>query len=181
MPNRQQAIIWTNDGTIYRYVFVTQPLLFDDLVQDCSNSIANTLELLQSYALWGLLHMLCHFDPSFSALENLYSFDHYILAKMRKMLYSHPYFSSKLDKMYSFDPPFYPCSISSRRAMLSIPIRNLTEYPTPTPRTYIKPSIRFFISAIYFVLFLHLYGLKTFDFRKILCVYVSEPFYECFQ
>ena len=31
-----------------------------------------------------------------------------ILAKMRKMSYFDPYFSSKLGKMYSFDPPFLP-------------------------------------------------------------------------
>ena len=35
--------------------------------------------------------------------------------------------------MYSFDPPFffYPCSFLSRRAVRSIPIRNLIEYPPP--------------------------------------------------
>ena len=44
--------------------------------------------------------------PFFGSLENLYSFDPYILAKMRKMSYFDPYFSSKLGKMYSFDPPF---------------------------------------------------------------------------
>ena len=44
--------------------------------------------------------------PFFRSLENLYSFDPYILAKMRKMSYFDPYFSSKLGKMYSFDPPF---------------------------------------------------------------------------
>ena len=43
--------------------------------------------------------------PFFRCLENLYSFDPYILAKMRKMSYFDPYFSSKLGKMYSFDPP----------------------------------------------------------------------------
>ena len=42
------------------------------------------------------------------------------------MSYFDPYFSSNLGKMYSFDPP---SSVSSRRAVLSIPIRNLTEYP----------------------------------------------------
>ena len=45
--------------------------------------------------------------PFFGSLENLYSFDPYILAKMRKMSYFDPYFSSKLGKMYSFDPPFF--------------------------------------------------------------------------
>ena len=44
--------------------------------------------------------------PFFRSLENLYSFEPYILAKMRKMSYFDPYFSSKLGKMYSFDPPF---------------------------------------------------------------------------
>ena len=44
--------------------------------------------------------------PFFKSLENLYSFDPYILAKIRKMSYFDPYFSSKLGKMYSFDPPF---------------------------------------------------------------------------
>ena len=44
--------------------------------------------------------------PFFGSLENLYSFDPYILAKMRKMSYFDPYLSSKLGKMYSFDPPF---------------------------------------------------------------------------
>ena len=60
-------------------------------------------------------------------------FDPYILAKMRKMSYFDPYFSSKLGKMYSFDPLFDPCSVSSRRAVRSIPIQNLTEYPPPPP------------------------------------------------
>ena len=41
------------------------------------------------------------------SLEILYSFDPYILAKMRKMSYFDPYFSSKLGKMYSFDPLFF--------------------------------------------------------------------------
>ena len=63
----------------------------------------------------------------FRSLENLYSFDPYILAKMKKMSYFDRYFSSKLDKMYSFDPPFFdPRSVSSQRAVLSIPIRNPT-------------------------------------------------------
>ena len=44
--------------------------------------------------------------PFFRSLENLYSFDPFILAKMGKMSYFDPYFSSKLGKMYSFDPPF---------------------------------------------------------------------------
>ena len=43
----------------------------------------------------------------FTSLENLYSFDPYILAKMRKMLYFDLYFSSKLGKMHSFDPHFF--------------------------------------------------------------------------
>ena len=46
--------------------------------------------------------------PFFRYLENLYSFDRYILAKMSKMSYFDPYFLSKLGKMYSFDPPFWP-------------------------------------------------------------------------
>ena len=84
--------------------------------------------------------------PFFRSLENLYSFDPYILTKMRKkMSYFDPYFSSKLGKMYSFTPPpppppppffFNPCSVSSRRAVLSIHIQNLTEY-TPPPRDLI--------------------------------------------
>ena len=69
--------------------------------------------------------------PFFRFLENLYSFDPYTLTKMRKMLYFEPYFLSKLGKMYIVSTPlfFYPCSVLSRRAVLSIPIRNLTEYP----------------------------------------------------
>ena len=43
--------------------------------------------------------------PLFRFLESLYTFDPYILPKMRKMLYFDPYFSEKLGKMYSFDPP----------------------------------------------------------------------------
>ena len=46
--------------------------------------------------------------PFFRSLENLYSFDPYILAKMGKMSYFDPYFSSKLGKMYSFHPLFWP-------------------------------------------------------------------------
>ena len=42
--------------------------------------------------------------PFFRSQENLYSFDPYIWAKMRKM-YFDPYFSSNFGKMYSFDPP----------------------------------------------------------------------------
>ena len=42
--------------------------------------------------------------PFFRSLENLYSFDPYILAKMRKTSYFEPYFSSKSGKMYRFDP-----------------------------------------------------------------------------
>ena len=71
--------------------------------------------------------------PFFRFLENLHSFDPYILANMRKMSYFDPYFSSKLGKMYSFF--FYPCSVSSWRAVRSIPIRNLTEYPPTQPPT----------------------------------------------
>ena len=71
-------------------------------------------------------------SPFLMSLENLYSFDTYILAKMRKMSYFDPYLSSKLGKMYSFDPPFWPLKrVSSRRAVRSIPIRNLTEYIPP--------------------------------------------------
>ena len=52
---------------------------------------------------------------------------------MRKMSYFEPYFSSKLGKMYSFDPAplFYPYNVSSRRAVLSIPFQNLTKYAPP--------------------------------------------------
>ena len=81
--------------------------------------------------------------PFFRSLENLYSFDPIILAKMRKM-YFDPYFSSKLGKMYSFDPtPFFfnPCSISSRRAVMSIPIRNET-WPSSPPRVPPHPTPR---------------------------------------
>ena len=46
--------------------------------------------------------------PFFRPLENLYSFDPYISAKIMKMLYFHSYFLSKFDEMYSFDPPFWP-------------------------------------------------------------------------
>ena len=59
--------------------------------------------------------------PFFRSLENLYSFDPYILAKMwkmsyfdpyilakiRKMSYFDPYFSSKLGKIYISTPPFF--------------------------------------------------------------------------
>ena len=51
-------------------------------------------------------HMLRHFDHLFfRSLENLYSFYPYILAKLMEMSYFDPYFSSKLGKTYSFDPP----------------------------------------------------------------------------
>ena len=50
--NRQQYIIWINDGLIHWCIYATLSLnvfkYIDSLVQDCSNSIANTLELLQS-------------------------------------------------------------------------------------------------------------------------------------
>ena len=85
--------------------------------------------------------------PFFRSLENLYSFDPYILAKMWKMSYFDPYilakmrkmsyfdlyFSSKLGKIYIFDPLFffYSFSVSSRWAVRSIPIWNLTEYLPP--------------------------------------------------
>ena len=43
--------------------------------------------------------------------------------------------------MYSFDPFFfYPCSVSSRRAVRSILIRNLTEYPPPPPPPPYEPA-----------------------------------------
>ena len=69
------------------------------------------------------------FRPPLSGLWKIcIVFDPYILAKVRKMSYFDPYFSSQLGKMYSFDPPFSdPCRVSSRRSVLSIPIRNLTE------------------------------------------------------
>ena len=61
-----------------------------------------------------------------NTLENLYSFDPYIWAKMRKMSYFDPYFLAKFGKMYSFTPLFnWPCSISSQLVVLSIPIRTL--------------------------------------------------------
>ena len=45
--------------------------------------------------------------PFFRSLENLYSFDPYIIAKIKKMSYFDPYFSlKKMGKLYSFDPPF---------------------------------------------------------------------------
>ena len=88
----------------------------------------------------------------FRSLENLYSLDPYILAKMRKMSYFDPYILAKMRKMSYFDPyilekkwgkccistpifhqnwvkcivltPFIdPCSVSSRRAVRSTPIR----------------------------------------------------------
>ena len=56
--------------------------------------------------------------PLFRSLENLYSFDPYILAKMRKMSYFDPYFSSKFGKMHSFDPspppPFFLILVAFR-------------------------------------------------------------------
>ena len=45
-------------------------------------------------------------DPFFRSLENLFSFDPYILAKMRKMSYFDPYILAKLRKMSYFDPSF---------------------------------------------------------------------------
>ena len=59
--NRQQAIIWTNDGLIYWHIYASlslneltlymlyllQRTYVDGLMQDCSISIANTLEILQ--------------------------------------------------------------------------------------------------------------------------------------
>ena len=45
-------------------------------------------------------------------------------------MYFDPYFLSKFGEMYSFHLPYLaPCSISSQRAVLSIPIRNPTETP----------------------------------------------------
>ena len=55
----------------------------------------------------------------------------------RNVEYFDPYCSSKLGKIYSFDPTFFPCSVSSRRAVLSIPIRNMTQY------THRSTSIRY--------------------------------------
>ena len=92
--------------------------------------------------------------PFFKSLVNLYSFDPYILAKMRKM-YFDPYFSSKLGKMYSFDPLlfFYPCSFSSRWVALGIPIRNLTEWKghsagKPLPQLAIREDATFLLKII---------------------------------
>ena len=62
--------------------------------------------------------------PFFRSLENLYSFDPYILAKIRKMSYFDSYFSLKdcakcmVPPPPPPPPPFDPCSISSRRAVL---------------------------------------------------------------
>ena len=90
------------------------------------------------------LATLYRFDPYILAKMRKMYFDPYILAKMRKMSYFDPYFSSKLGKMYSFDPLFYPCSVSSRRAVRSIPIRNLTEHPSPHPHPTYPPTPRAF-------------------------------------
>ena len=62
--------------------------------------------------------------PFFRSLENLYSFDPYILAKMWKI--STPIFHQNWAKCIVLTPLFYLCRVSSRRAVLSIPIRNLT-------------------------------------------------------
>ena len=43
--------------------------------------------------------------PFFRSLENLYNFEPYILAKMRKMSYHDPYIFAKIRKMSYFDPP----------------------------------------------------------------------------
>ena len=71
--------------------------------------------------------------PFFRSLEKLYSFDPYILAKMRKMSNFDPYFHQSWAKCIVSTPPtppfFYPCSVSSQRAVRSIPIRNLTAPP----------------------------------------------------
>ena len=45
-------------------------------------------------------------------------------------MYFDPYFVSTFGEMYSFHLPFLaPCSISSQRVVLSIPVRNPTETP----------------------------------------------------
>ena len=72
--------------------------------------------------------------PCFRSLENLYSFDPYILTKMRKMSYFDPYFSSKLGKMYNIDPPFFT-SVAFRvdgRCWASLS-ETWPSTPTPTP------------------------------------------------
>ena len=79
--------------------------------------------------------------PFFRSLENLYSFDPYILAKMRKKSYFDPYFSSKLGKMYSFDPPFFTL-VAFRvdgRCWASL---SETEPSTPPPPGWIPAWIR---------------------------------------
>ena len=74
--------------------------------------------------------------PFFRSLENLYSFDPYILAKMRKMSYFDPYFSSKLGKMYSFDPPSFFTLVAFRvngRCWASLSETELSTPPPPPP------------------------------------------------
>ena len=75
--------------------------------------------------------------PFFRSLENLYSFDPYILAKIRKMSYFDSYFSLKDCAKCMVPPPFDPCSISSRRAVLhEHPYLN----PPPPPRALSQVS-----------------------------------------
>ena len=50
---------------------------------------------------------LYRFISSISIIYGNTSFNAYVLAKTRKMLYFDSYFSLKLGKMYSFDPPFF--------------------------------------------------------------------------
>ena len=45
VPNRQQDIIWTNDGLVYRCIYTSHGLT--ELMQDC-NSIVNALKITQS-------------------------------------------------------------------------------------------------------------------------------------
>ena len=67
--------------------------------------------------------------PFFKPLANLYSFDPYIWAKIRRMSYFDPYLLSKYGEMYSFDPLFVLalCSVSINMRCWAILIRNLTE------------------------------------------------------
>ena len=91
--------------------------------------------------LWRLLHMLLRFYPPFSGLWKICIVSTLYFSKNKEKSYFDPYFSSKLGKMYRFDPtpPFFDtCSVSSRRAVRSIPVRNLAEFPLP-PRGYCIP------------------------------------------
>ena len=69
-------------------------LNIDGLLQETSNSIANALEAREGTHYMKVTTYAPPFRPPFfRSLENLYSFDPYILAKMGKMSYFDPYFS----------------------------------------------------------------------------------------